>query len=217
MSAFWAGVVSSLVGAVIGGAFTAFGAWLQGRSAFRTAIAQVDLAHERQVAFARNQASYDALNQLSRLIYKAGRAFDEASRIHSDYHDQRNVRFLDDETLGMRLAAKEVEEAISVHETHYPSVVIKALDKGIVFYGLHTHRGWKEFLTAKPSSEYFCCGYAERVEFLGEHCYDLQSWVQEVRLEVLAGNSESRILNEDFETFLAKKWPQEAESKDDKG
>lgn len=204
MSAFWAGVVSSLVGAVIGGAFTAFGAWLQGRSAFRTAIAQVDLAHERQVAFARNQASYDALNQLSRLIYKAGREFDEASGMHSEYHDQRNARFPDDVTLGMRLAAKEVEEAISVHGNYYPSVVVKALDGGIVFYGLNTHRGWREFLTAKPSSEDYCCGYAERIEFLGEHCYDLHSWVQEVRLEVLTGNSESRILNEDFHTFLAK-------------
>jgi hypothetical protein len=212
MSAFWLGVLSSLLGAFIGGAFTAYGAWLQGRSALRAAVAQVELAHERQLVVARNQASHDALNRASQAIHKAERKFDEARAMHDGYHARRNARFLEEETLQMRLAVQEIEEMYDLCSTYYPEVFVKELSKSILFYGAFNHHGWKRLIALKAGSDDACCRYAERLGYLGNICHDLVTWIRHARVEVLMGNAGAEILNEDLSAFLAKIFPQTDES-----
>ncbi|MEH1030040.1 hypothetical protein V6W11_20050 [Micromonospora profundi] len=208
MSAFWAGVLSSLVGAIIGGAFTAYGAWLQGRSAFRTARAQVELAHERQLSLARNQASHDALNRVSQAINRAERKYDEARAAHDGYHDQRGVRFSEEETLQIRLAFQEIEAIDDLYSTYYPEVFAKELSQTILFHGAFNHRGWKRLIALGSESDDACCRYAERLDYLANICHDLVTWIRHARDEVLMGNNDAQILNEDLTAFLTKRFPQ---------
>ncbi|MEU7875159.1 hypothetical protein [Dactylosporangium sp. NPDC049140] len=68
MAAFWAGVVSALIGAVVGGIFTAIGVRTQVKAALQAAEIQVSAMADQQVEKVRIEAERRAVAEVTRTL-----------------------------------------------------------------------------------------------------------------------------------------------------
>lgn len=82
MSSFWSGVIGALIGAVAGGAFTAWAGWWQSRGAYKAAAMQVGetlrIERELQHETMRHRAAVD-------LIEVNGDLFEQILHVYTDH------------------------------------------------------------------------------------------------------------------------------------
>ncbi|MEV0271134.1 hypothetical protein AB0H43_20330 [Hamadaea sp. NPDC050747] len=148
MTDFWAGAVSSLVGALVGGLATAAVAWMQ-----------LKAGHRQQLAVLNLQASYEARLGMADALDAASTAFFQLQQRHQqgegpcpieDYPEVERIQ-------------RSVNRAWALYTNALPAGVFEEVDRAVEFINLN---GTSIARRAEEYAEYGCgfCDFAEKAE-----------------------------------------------------
>jgi hypothetical protein len=164
---------------------------LQARVSARSALQQVHLAHQKQLEMMQSQTAYQATSHTMKAIWAVYIAGNQAISNHGACED-----YSERDTNNLREATSELEDCDNLYVAHLPSViqgpVSDLLDKCS-----YSPAGWRDLRKRRSGDEFACCGYISTLEEVTEMCLRLTTWFRQARVEILNGNKEASILNED--------------------
>ncbi|MFJ2087615.1 hypothetical protein ACLQ3D_24045 [Micromonospora vinacea] len=202
MSAFWSGTLSSLLGAVVGGLFSGIAAWLQARTSARSALQQVSLAHQKQLELLQNQTSHQAAYHSTKAIWAVFTAAEDAISRHRSSQDCAKA-----DAAGIPAATAQLEDCDNLYFAHLPQIIQGELQK-LLEACSYSSAGWRD-MRKRDGGAFSCCGYIKKLEEISQSCLNLTTWFREARVEILSGNRDAPILNQDPYIWLLNLAPPE--------
>ncbi|WP_406078722.1 hypothetical protein [Micromonospora sp. NBC_00858] len=171
MNAFWSGVVASLVGAVVGGAFAAAAAVLQVRGAAKAAYRQAELASRAQLELARSQEVRQAIYELKKTIFDIWHFFDDLHNEH-DVAVKRSAKgthfVIESERKGdFHSLYRKAFVARGLYEHLLPAGERKALDD---LTELLSEEEWLLLPQQRSAKSIHCCRLDECCWAVADHC-----------------------------------------------
>ena len=196
VSTFWAGALSSLVGALVGGLFTAIGSWIQARATSRSAAAAVALTYEKQLEFVRGQKTHDAMALVAQSGSTLMRALDRAKEFHEENADGRHKPVTARELRDLLTAVGNFDDVYDFQGAQVPSVLQDYLSEILDSVGF-TYEGWANMARREDSEGDECCAYGQRLAESWQACSEMVWWVRQAQSEVVSGNKDAPILRTD--------------------
>jgi hypothetical protein len=205
VSSFWLGAASSLIGAIVGGLFTAWGARIQASAASKSMLDQVRLARESELDLLRRTRSHDAMFDLA---VAANKLVDNLFRI-SGRHDEAqvvgrpHVRPKNADVKRLVECTLEFYRLIDICIAHVPRNCHAWLAE-LQDVCASTESGWLDATDAVHRK--FCCEYARDLDELTNDLRDLFHWLRYARTAVVSEGKEDRIFVDHPELWLLEKY-----------
>jgi hypothetical protein len=171
VDAFWSGVLASLVGALVGGAFAAVAAVLQVRGAAKVALSQTESASRAQLELARSQEVRQAIYELKKIIFDVWHYFDDLHNEH-DSAVERSVKGLhfvieSERKKDFFALYRKVFVANGLYGHLLPASEKEALDR---LSDVLSEEEWLLLPQQRPVDAKFCCRLVERLWDVSDHC-----------------------------------------------
>jgi|SRR6476660_34226 len=160
---FWAGLISGLIGAIIGGAFTAWGARMQVKGAFDLAKLQILESRRQQLDEVRLSLRQKATQEFASLIREVNAFYWDLGEQHTHEDWQNGNPCPSPETYPTRLVQLEsdLNNCQFIYGAYLPEAAENAIEQAYsLFPGKHH---WERLTTA--DSKYGCmCGIGSWAE-----------------------------------------------------
>ncbi|MGW5082705.1 hypothetical protein [Micromonospora echinospora] len=171
VDAFWSGVVASLVGAVVGGAFAAVAAVLQVRGAAKAALRQAELASQAQLELVRSQEVRQAIYELKKIVFDVWHYFDDLHTEH-DNAVKRSVKGLhfvieSDRKNEFHALYRKIFVASGLYGHLLPTAEKRALED---LSEVLSEEDWLLLPQKRPADSRSCCQLVERCWDVSDNC-----------------------------------------------
>ncbi|WLS48411.1 hypothetical protein Q3V37_14925 [Micromonospora profundi] len=153
MSSFWDGAISALVGALIGGLFTALAAWVQVRGLFKATELQLKANQEYQLAAIENQLSNQACMEVAAALDKAAEPF---QLMLDAPHGEDQPCPLGSKPALLTPMQTTINRAYAIYGKALPEPAWEEFDKALEFANLNTNALHRRAKVLAAQGE---CGY----------------------------------------------------------